>query len=428
MTLPEMTQFVTKAFLALLFLKALVEAWLNQKNRNHISKNSSAVPIKFQQQISLKDHQKAANYSIEKIKVGKYFQSYDLILLLVWTFGGAIEAVNTFAESFALTPINTGLVFFAIFSAINLLLGLPQSLYSTFVIEEKFGFNKTTPRMFVIDIFKGLAVGVIIGLPILAALLWIMEALGKNWWVYGWAFLTATQFFIIWLYPTFIAPLFNKFSPLEDGDIKEKVVALLDRTGFKSNGLFVMDASKRSGHGNAYFTGFGKNKRIVFFDNLISTLEPEEVEAVLAHELGHFKRKHILKQLVKGIIFSFIGFAILGYLKDSQAFFLGHGVKSMNTHLTLVLFMMVSGIYTFFLTPLNAKTSRKYEFEADTFASENAEASKLISALIKMYKDNASTLTPDPTYSSFYHSHPPALIRVDFLESLMKNSKKVSSI
>jgi STE24 endopeptidase len=419
MTLPETTQLVTKTFLILLCCKALTEAWLNLKNKRHIASNRGEVPEKFKDQISLEEHQKAANYSIEKISVGKHFQTYDLIVLLLWTFGGGIEALNTFAKGLELGSIKTGLVFFGIFGFVNMIVGLPESLYSTFVVEEKFGFNKTTPKTFITDMIKGLIVGIIIGLPILAALLWIMEALGKNWWVYGWAFLTATQFFIIWLYPTFIAPIFNKFSPLEEGAIKEKVVALLDRTGFKSNGLFVMDASKRSGHGNAYFTGFGKNKRIVFFDNLISTLEPEEVEAVLAHELGHFKRKHILKQLVKGIVFSFIGFGILGYLMSSPAFYQGHGVQSMNTHLALVLFMMVSGIYTFFLTPLNAKTSRKYEFEADTFASENAEASKLISALIKMYKDNASTLTPDPTYSAFYHSHPPALVRVNFLESLM---------
>jgi STE24 endopeptidase len=420
MTLPETTQLVTKIFLILLCLKAVTEAWLNQKNRRYIANNKSEVPEKFKEQITLEEHQKAANYSIEKIKVGKHFQTYDLIILLIWTFGGGIEALNTFSKSFNLSSIKTGLLFFGAFSLINMLIGLPESLYSTFVVEEKFGFNKTTKKIFIMDMVKGLAIGITIGLPILAALLWIMEALGNNWWVYGWAFLTATQFFIIWLYPTFIAPIFNKFSPLEEGAIKEKVVALLDRTGFKSNGLFVMDASKRSGHGNAYFTGFGKNKRIVFFDNLISTLEPDEVEAVLAHELGHFKRKHILKQLIKGIVFSFLGFAILGYLKNSPAFYQGHGVLSMDTHLALVLFMMVSGIYTFFLTPLNAKTSRKYEFEADTFASENAKAAKLISALIKMYKDNASTLTPDPTYSAFYHSHPPALIRVNFLESLIE--------
>ena len=420
MTLAETTQMVTKAFLFFLFTKALVESWLNMKNRNHIIANREEVPEKFKENITLEDHQKAADYTITKIKVGKFFNFVDLVILLIWTLGGGLEALNTLTETFQLSPLKTGLAFFGIFSIINLLLGLPQSIYSTFVIEEKYGFNKTDGKTFVIDIVKGLVVGVIIGLPIIAALLWIVEALGHNWWMYGWAFLTLTQFFIIWLYPTFIAPLFNKFSPLEEGAVKEKVLALIDRTGFKSNGLFVMDASKRSGHGNAYFTGFGKNKRIVFFDTLIKTLDPEEVEAVLAHELGHFKRKHIIKQLVKGIIFSFIGFAILGYLKDSQAFYLGHGVKSMNTHLVLTLFMMVSGAYTFFMTPLGAKTSRKYEFEADTYASENAQASKLISALVKMYKDNASSLTPDPTYSAFYHSHPPALVRVNFLEELMK--------
>lgn len=426
MTLAESTQIVTKAFLFFLFTKALVESWLNMKNRTHILANRSEVPEKFRESISLEDHQKAADYTITKIKTGKFFQFIDLVILLIWTLGGGLESLNTLTDSFGLSPIWTGLCFFGIFTLINLLLGLPQSIYSTFVIEERFGFNKTTAKIFIMDLFKGLLVGVIIGLPILAALLWIIDALGTNWWLYGWIFLTLTQFFIIWLYPTFIAPIFNKFTPLEEGDVKEKVLALIDRTGFKSNGLFVMDASKRSGHGNAYFTGFGKNKRIVFFDTLIKTLDPDEVEAVLAHELGHFKKKHIIKQLVKGIVFSFIGFAILGYLKDSQAFYLGHGVKSMNNHLVLILFMLVSGAYTFFLTPLSAMTSRKYEFEADTYASENAQASKLISALVKMYKDNASTLTPHPTYSAFYHSHPPALIRVTFLEKLMEKAAKPS--
>ncbi|TNF27533.1 MAG: M48 family peptidase [Deltaproteobacteria bacterium] len=411
---------VTKIFLLFLFSKALIEAWLDMKNRGHILAHSDEVPDKFKDQITLEDHQKAADYSIAKIKTSKFFKAIDLIVMLIWTLGGGLESLNMIVVKFSLSPITHGVVFFALFGLISMLLGLPQSIYTTFVVEEKYGFNKTTPKIFVTDMVKGLILGSIIGLPIVAGILWIMQALGDIWWVYGWAFLTIIQFFLIWLYPTVIAPMFNKFSPLEDGEVKDRVLSLLERTGFQSKGLFVMDASMRSAHGNAYFTGFGKNKRIVFFDTLIKTLEADEVESVLAHELGHFKRKHIIKQLAKGIVFSLIGFWVLGACMKSEAFFQGHGVQTMGTHLALVLFMMVSGAYTFFLTPISAWVSRKYEFEADEFASKNAKASKLISALVKMYKDNASTLTPDPVYSAFYHSHPPALIRVQFLEDLIK--------
>ncbi|MCO4795210.1 MAG: M48 family metallopeptidase [Bacteriovoracaceae bacterium] len=421
----SLAPIVTKMFLLFLFSKALVEAWLDMKNRGHILNCSEEVPEKFQDKISLEDHQKAADYSITKIKTSKFFKFVDLVIMLIWTLGGGLESLNTIVSGLALGSIQHGVVFFAAFALINMLLGLPQSLYTTFVIEERYGFNKTTSKIFITDMIKGLVLGSIIGLPIIAGILWIMEGLGSIWWVYGWAFLTVIQFFLIWLYPTVIAPLFNKFSPLEEGEVKERVLSLLERTGFQSKGLFVMDASMRSAHGNAYFTGFGKNKRIVFFDTLIETLDPDEVESVLAHELGHFKKKHIIKQLVKGVVFSLIGFWILGLCLNSEAFFQGHGVQTMGTHLALILFMMVSGAYTFFLTPISAYVSRKYEFEADEFASQNAKASRLISALVKMYKDNASTLTPDPTYSAFYHSHPPALIRVQFLEDLIK--KGVSS-
>jgi STE24 endopeptidase len=238
------------------------------------------------------------------------------------------------------------------------------------------------------------------------------------WWLWAWGILTAFQLIMLWAYPVLIAPLFNKFSPMEEGDVKNKVLALLDRTGFTSNGLFVMNASLRSSHGNAYFTGFGKNKRIVFFDTLIKTLDADEVESVLAHELGHYKRKHVLKGLIKAILFSLVGFFVLGKVYTWLPFYQGHGVNLPSNYMALLLFSMVSGIYTFFLTPLNASVSRKYEFEADQFASEHASAPKLITALVKLYKDNASTLTPDPTYSAYYYSHPPALERVKFLEKL----------
>jgi STE24 endopeptidase len=243
-----------------------------------------------------------------------------------------------------------------------------------------------------------------------------MGKLGDHWWLYAFFFLSGIQLLLIFIYPTFIAPLFNKFSPLKEGEVKDKIIGLLSRCGFKSSGLFVMDASKRSGHGNAYFTGFGKNKRIVFFDTLLNSLDPEEIEAVVAHELGHMKKNHIIKGMIKGFIISFMGLAVLGYLKNNLLFFEGHGVQTPSSHMALTLFSMVAGIYTFFFTPISAYFSRKYEYEADEFASQNSRASKLISALVKMYKDNASTLTPDPLYSKFYFSHPPALERVSYLE------------
>jgi STE24 endopeptidase len=414
----QTAELVTKAFLFFLFTKSLVESYLDNRNRKNILANRNQVPEKFSSQITLEEHQKAADYSIAKIKVAKVFNFIELVILLIWTLGGGIQALDHLARTFNLSELMTGVTFFAIYMLISLVLSLPQSIYSTFVLEEKFGFNKTTPKTFILDTVKSIALGAIIGFPILYGILWIMEALGEYWWVYAWAFLTSVQFIIIWAYPRFIAPLFNKFSELEEGEVKEMVTALLNKTGFESNGLFVMDASIRSSHGNAYFTGFGKNKRIVFFDTLIKNLTPEEVTAVLAHELGHFKKKHIIKGLVKSIIFSFIGFGVLGFMASWVPFFNGHGVVTPSTHTALLLFMMVAGVYSYWLIPLNAMTSRKYEFEADHFASEYSSSRDLITALVKLYKHNASTLTPDSAYSKFYHSHPPALERVEHLESL----------
>lgn len=415
--------FWTKLFLVALFAKSLIESLLDKRNMDHIIKNRNAVPEKFKDQISLADHQKAADYSVEKIKVSQIFHLVDLVIFLALTLAGGLELINQFAIGHFESPILTGLVFFAILGAFTSIVSLPKTLYFTFVIEEKYGFNKTTMKTFIGDMVKGLLLTVILGGPIAYAILWIMGRLGANWWVYAFAFLTAVQLLLVFIYPTFIAPLFNKFSPLEDGAVKNKILDLLARCGFKSSGLFVMDASKRSGHGNAYFTGFGKSKRIVFFDTLLSSLDADEVEAVLAHELGHMKKKHVLKMMIKGIIFSFIGFAVLGYLRTNPMFFNGHGVQTVTDYMALTLFSMVAGTYTFLLTPLSSYTSRKHEYEADQFASENAQAGKLITALVKMYKDNASTLTPDPLFSKFYFSHPPALERVSYLESLQ--AKKV---
>ena len=409
---------ITFIFLAFLILKRLTESLLDQKNKAHILYHRDRVPEEFHEKIKLEEHQKAADYSVAKIKTGRFFGVFNLAFFLLWTLGGGLQYLDEWVSTLSLSPLFHGVVFFSFFGLISILLGIPESLYSTFVIEERFGFNKMTLKLFLVDLFKGLVLGAVLGLPLVGILLWIMQALGSQWWIYAWAFLTFFQFAMLWAYPRFIAPLFNEFKPLSDGETKERILQLLKKTGFTSKGLFVMNASLRSSHGNAYFTGFGKNKRIVFFDTLINSLNPQEVEAVLAHELGHFKRKHVLKQLIGGMITSFVGFFILSKLIGWAPFFMGHGVLGQELHLALVLFILVSGTYTFFLTPVFSWISRRYEFEADTFAAQNSDPQNLITALIKLYRENASTLTPDPAYSSFYHSHPPALTRINFLQSL----------
>jgi STE24 endopeptidase len=413
-----METWVTKAFLLFLISKSLIEAVLDLMNKNYINRHRGSVPAKFEGKITLSDHQKAADYTVTKLNVSQFFNLISLAILLVWTLGGGLEALDHLSRNLASNDLMVGVTFFLLFGGISMFLALPQSLYTTFVIEERFGFNKMTLGMFFKDTLKGLILGALLGVPLLFGVLWIMQKLGAWWWLYAWAFFTLFQLALVWIFPTWIAPLFNKFSPLEEGEAKNKILELLENTQFQSNGLFVMDASTRSSHGNAYFTGFGKNKRIVLFDTLIKSLEPEEIKAVLAHELGHFKRRHILKGMIRSFVFSLIGFAILGWLKNWQPFYLGHGLQTMSDHGALLLFALVAGNYTFFMTPLSAWTSRRYEFEADAFAAQYAKAQALQEALVKLYKDNASSLTPHPTYSAYYHSHPPALVRMEHLDKL----------
>ena len=413
-------KFFTTLFLIVLSIKSVLESVLDKRNMKHILQNRDKVPEKFAGHISLADHQKAADYSVEKIRANQVFHLIDLVVFLGLTLLGGLELINRAVMGMSDNQLIDGLYFFALLGIVTSILSLPKSLYFTFVIEEKYGFNKTTVKTFLSDMVKGALLAVILGGPIAYSILWIMERLGDKWWIYAFVFLTTVQLLLVFIYPRFIAPLFNKFSPLEEGEVKNRILNLMERCGFHSSGIFVMDASKRSGHGNAYFTGFGKNKRIVFFDTLLNSLEAEEVEAVMAHELGHMKKNHIIKGMIRSFIISFIGFALLGALKDNTAFLAGHGVHTVTNYMSLTLFSMVAGVYTFLLTPVFSWASRKYEYEADHFASENAKASKLISALVKMYKDNASTLTPDPIYSKFYFSHPPASERVRYLESLTR--------
>ncbi len=411
-------QIFTTLFFILLILKSIFEFYLNKRNENYVLSHINNVPEDFKNNISLEEHQKAAKYTSVKSKFSRLTMGIGIVALLVWLPLGLLDNLDFWARSLLETEISRGLFVFGMFFLINLILGLPQKLYSTFVIEEKFGFNKMTPKLFFGDMIKQLVLSAIIGIPFLYVLLKIITSLGDLWWVYAWAFMVGFQFLMILIYPTFIAPLFNKFSPLSDVELKSTIEKLLKKTGFESNGLFVMDASKRSSHGNAYFTGFGKSKRIVFFDTILKSLTPPQVEAVLAHELGHFKHKHIYKMLAMSVLSSLVGFFIIGYCYKSIDFFNAHFISQKSSYMALLLFTLVSPLYTFFLTPIFSIMSRKHEYEADAFAAKHSNANDLITALVNLYKENASTLTPDPLFSKVYHSHPPALERIKFLKSL----------
>lgn len=411
------TYILTNLLIALLVINTVIKAWLEKRNRDHIRENRSEVPALFAEKVTLEEHQKAADYSIAKIITGKVFRTFGLIIFVGWIFFGGLEVLDTFVRTFEQGPIVTGLIFYGLYILVGMVLELPEGIYTTFFLEERFGFNKTTGKTFVIDMIKGIVLGAVIGLPLLAAILWIMGALGNTWWIWAWAFLTAFQLVITWAYPRFIAPIFNKFTELEEGEVKDTVLALLNRCDFVSKGLFVMDASKRSAHGNAYFTGFGKSKRIVFFDTLLEKLTAGEVEAVLAHELGHFKKKHIVKKMAMLFTMSFVGFAVLGWAYSSEVFYHAHGVSTPSAYMALILFSLIAPVYMFFVTPISAWHSRVHEFEADDYAAEYSNAEELISALVKLHKDNASTLTPDPVYANFYYSHPPAPVRITHLKN-----------
>ncbi|MEM9400251.1 MAG: M48 family metallopeptidase [Verrucomicrobiota bacterium] len=407
---------LTYTFLGLLLAKYVVETYLSLRNWNYIQKNRHAVPEKFVNKVSLEEHHKAADYSMAKIKASFFFELFEVLVLVAWTVLGGFQVLHNVSIGLVDQPVLTGLLFFCFFALISMLLELPQSIYSTFVLEEKYGFNKTTVKTFVQDIFKGLVIGAVVGLPLISLMLWLMEST-TTWWIYLWAVVALFQLIMLWAYPVLIAPLFNKFTALEEGEVKDTVQDLLKRTGFKASGLFVMDASQRSGHGNAYFTGIGKTKRIVFFDTLLKQLSPAEVVAVLAHEIGHYKKNHIKKRLIAALAMMLGAFALLGYLAQWMPFYAGHGIDTAAPHLALILFMTVSSVYTFPLTPLFSYLSRRHEYEADAYAVEHAQADDMASALVKLYKENASTLTPDPLFSAFYHSHPPAIHRVDKLYS-----------
>jgi STE24 endopeptidase len=406
------------AFLAMLTLTVALRLWLAWRQLRHVAAHRGAVPAAFADRISLADHQKAADYTRAKLRLGLAELPAEVVLLLLFTFGGLLAACDSFWRGvFPTQTYAHGLALFASVGLAGFLADLPFALYRTFRLEAAFGFNKMTPALFVSDLFKQLLLTILIGAPLLLLVLWLMDAMGGLWWLWVWAVWLGFNLLVLLLYPTFIAPLFNKFAPLAEGEVKARIEGLLARCGFASSGLFVMDGSKRSAHGNAYFTGFGKARRIVFFDTLLDKLAPGEVEAVLAHELGHFKRHHIVKRIAMLAILSLALLWLLGQLIDQPWFYAGLKVGPGGTALALILFALVLPVFTFPLTPLFSWLSRRHEFEADAYAARQTNGNDLVAALVKLYRDNAATLTPDPLHSLFYDSHPPASVRIAHLQA-----------
>ena len=407
----------TYIFLFSLFAGIFVQWFLVQKQINSVRSSRDNVPEAFNDKISLEAHQKAADYTEAKVKTGLLELIIGSALLLLWTLAGGLQFLDNWLRTFEMSEIFTGTALILSVFAIMAILELPLSLFKIFKIEQSFGFNKMTPKIFFVDLLKNTLVGFLIGAPILLFVLWIMENSGTYWWVYVWFTWLTFSLLMMWAYPAFIAPIFNKFRTLENDELKTRIENLLARNGFKSNGIFVMDGSTRSTHGNAYFTGLGANKRIVFFDTLIDELSYDEIEAVLAHELGHFKCNHIRKRISLLAAIFFIGLAILGWLINQTWFYNGLGIDQMSTYIALLLFVMVSPAFTFFMQPLFSFISRQHEFEADAFAAGQAQTENLITALVNLYRENANTLTPDPLYSAFHDSHPPAPIRIAHLKN-----------
>ena len=406
-------------FVVFFVLTMVLRTWLAARHIRHIARHRASVPAEFAPKVPLAAHQKAADYTVAKTRLGLVGMLWGGAVLIGFTLLGGLQLL-----SLALLPL-TGpglwhqMALVVAFGVISSLLDLPLDWYRQFVLEQRFGFNKMTPGLWFSDLVKSTIVGAVIGLPLLWVVLTLMDKSGELWWFYTWLVWSGFQLLMIAIYPSVIAPMFNKFTPLEDASLKQRIEGLMARVGFASRGLFVMDGSKRSAHGNAYFSGFGRAKRIVFFDTLLSRLEPQEIEAVLAHELGHFKLRHIVKRVAVMFAMSLAFLALLGYLKGQAWFYTGLGVlpfmNASNDGMALILFVLVLPVFTFPLAPLSSITSRKHEFEADAFAARHTDGRHLVSALVKMYEDNASTLTPDPLHSAFYDSHPPASVRVKHL-------------
>lgn len=413
--------FISIAFAMAVLASLVLKLWLSSRQIKYVSAHADQVPERFADRIGLDAHRKAAAYTVTKQRLSLVETSWGAMVLVALTLGGGLQALMTHLS----TWMGTGLMFQVALVALVILLvtliDLPFGWYRTFHVEQQFGFNRMTPGLFIADLLKSLVLSAAIGLPILALVLWLMQAAGPYWWLYAWGVWAGFNALVLVLYPTLIAPLFNKFQPLKDSALIERINALLTRTGFASRGVFVMDGSRRSAHGNAYFTGLGAAKRVVFFDTLVERLTPAEIEAVLAHELGHFKLKHITKRLVLMLLGSLLFFAALGWLAGQLWFYQGLGVEPLlnapNDGLALILFVLVLPVVMLPLSPLANALSQRHEFEADAFAAQHTQANDLTQALVKLYQDNASTLTPDPLYSAFYDSHPPAALRIARLQA-----------
>ncbi len=411
-----MAHTLTITFISLLVVTTFVRIWLGKRHIAYVQSHRNQVPQAFSENIALEAHQKAADYSTDKTKLALLEATVQAALLAALTIGGGLQWIDDVWHNLIVNhEIARGALVIVSAMLVSSMIDLPFEYYKTFVVDEKFGFNKMTPAMFFSDLVKQSIVGIVLGAPILFAALWLMQGAGEYWWLYLWIVWSAFNLIMLAVYPTFIAPFFNKFTPLEDQALKQRIESLLTKCGFKSQGLFVMDGSARSSHGNAYFTGFGASKRVVFFDTLLDRLNADEIEAVLAHELGHFKHHHVIKRIAMMFFISFLGLALLGWLMNQDWFYVGLGVNEASNHMALVLFLLVSPVFLFILRPIMASYSRKNEFEADSYAAQHANAKYLIEALVKLYRDNASTLTPDPLHSAFYDSHPPASIRISKL-------------
>jgi STE24 endopeptidase len=409
--------------LSLLFVLALaagliIELWLLRRQAAHVSAHAGQVPAAFADRIELAQHRKAAEYTLAQIQASRCELGFAALWLVLLTLGGGIALLQALWDGTGWGPLwsGTALVLSVLF--VLALLDLPYDAWRTFGIEARFGFNRTTPGQFARDKLLGALLGLALGGPLVATVLWVMTAGGALWWLYAWLVWMGFTLTLSWAYPRLIAPLFNRFTALEAGPVRERLERLLERCGFRSDGMFVMDGSKRSSHGNAYFTGLGRSKRIVFFDTLLNALAPEELEAVLAHELGHFRRRHVAKRLLAIAAITLLGLAVLGWLRTQPWFYAGLGVPDGSPAVALLLFLLVAPVFTQFLRPVGAWLSRRQEFEADAYAAAQADAGALVRALVKLYRDNASTLTPDPIYSAFHHSHPPAPERIAHLEAL----------
>lgn len=411
--------FFTAIFLIFFAIGLLLRLWLNIRQIRHIRAHRGSVPAAFSGQIDDAAHRKAADYSVARYTLGRWDALLDAVVLLSFTLAGGINLLDRYWSGFEWHPYISGSLVVLSVLLVTMLLELPLSIYRTFVIEARFGFNRMTGKLFVADMLKGLLLTAAIGLPLLLATLWFMDRSGEFWWLWVWGLWMSFSLLLTWAYPTFIAPLFNRFSPLADETLVARIKALLERCGFTYSGVYVMDGSKRSAHGNAYFTGFGKSKRIVFFDTLMDDLSHEEIEAVLAHELGHFKLRHIIKRMIVSAIFTLLALALLGWLTNESWFYTALGISNPSDHAALLIFLLVSPTFTYLLTPLSSAYSRKHEFEADRFAIQHADGKRLITALTCLYRENANTLTPDPLHSRFYDSHPPALERIRHIEEAM---------